>query len=740
MKTITFKRQSSRVLFRFTVSYLLMMIIPVIMAATAYTIALRSSENQVVRTNELALERAVSEIDCSLSEADTFVHSLSTLSVLDRVFSDDHDAAFLQAAISELPEFTDIYGIIQRYFIYAPDKELIIDPRNAYVNLRNYYATAFRYGNLPLEAFISDVLNSKNLPCLFPVADNTYILKNYQSMLYVQRLVLPSRKSGRVVFYLDQDALLQRLRLHFGDSIGFTGILGNDGSFLMSTDNELSEMIHADISTASGNGSFRSTQKDMLVSFHSSEHLMGKLIIAIPLQYISDQLRNVLTAMITGLGLMLAVGLALGLALFFHNRKPLAAAIETLPSPNEESRPRGLYWLEYAVRDLAESHEQLEASIQLQRMELQNAAVHRLINGGEKTEAGIESLLDYVGIHLNGDWFRAILVRTGHDEEWDETMTPNGDIRRANIRQTLSTLEPDIVFLGIQSQNICALIQVGQEEQAEDAGLYHRLYQKLLEAGETGAIISVGPKQHSLVALYRSFTIAEQQMERAPDGSWLLSESNGNEQNYHFTMHDEQRLGNLAANGNLDEINAALDHLWNENFVKRNITGFEREMLYYRIMDTAIQAAGDPELIGEERHLIARLNPDAFFSMIRQKFNQVCDSVKEKRQQSSNTLLDEITTYVRECYSDCNMCLASAAMRFGLTEKYLSAFFKEKAGINFSNYLENLRMEKATELLSSTQLTIEEISRQVGYNSAKSFSRAFYRCKGYTPSQGRGAN
>lgn len=271
----------------------------------------------------------------------------------------------------------------------------------------------------------------------------------------------------------------------------------------------------------------------------------------------------------------------------------------------------------------------------------------------------------------------------------------------------------------------------------EHPTVYQGLYRKLLEAGETDAMISVGSRKRLLGALYLSFKEADQQMERASDGCWLLINPNEGPHGYHFTTHDEQRLENLASGSGFNAVSEAIDHLWEENFVRRNATGFDREILYYRMMDAAIHASGDQDLMDAELHLIPEMSPADFFAMMRQKFRQICSDLQVKRQQSSNTLLDGILAYLNECYADCNTCLVSVALHFCLTEKYLSAFFKEKAGVNFSTYLEDLRMKKASELLSSTSMTIEEISRAVGYNSAKSFSRAFYRREGVTPSQAR---
>lgn len=64
---------------------------------------------------------------------------------------------------------------------------------------------------------------------------------------------------------------------------------------------------------------------------------------------------------------------------------------------------------------------------------------------------------------------------------------------------------------------------------------------------------------------------------------------------------------------------------------------------------------------------------------------------------------------------------------------YLSRFFKEKTGINFSDYLLKKKMETASKLLKETSYSIYEISELVGYSNDKNFSRAFKKYYGVPP-------
>ena len=64
---------------------------------------------------------------------------------------------------------------------------------------------------------------------------------------------------------------------------------------------------------------------------------------------------------------------------------------------------------------------------------------------------------------------------------------------------------------------------------------------------------------------------------------------------------------------------------------------------------------------------------------------------------------------------------------------YLSRLFKEKTGMNFSDYILKKKMEMAATLLKSTNSTIYEISEMTGYSNDKNFSRAFKKYYGVSP-------
>ena len=71
-----------------------------------------------------------------------------------------------------------------------------------------------------------------------------------------------------------------------------------------------------------------------------------------------------------------------------------------------------------------------------------------------------------------------------------------------------------------------------------------------------------------------------------------------------------------------------------------------------------------------------------------------------------------------------------------LSPSYFSRFFKRYIGTSFLEYLTEIRIEKAKELLSAN-LTIREVSERVGYLSRNRFCVNFQQFTGYTPSEYR---
>ena len=80
------------------------------------------------------------------------------------------------------------------------------------------------------------------------------------------------------------------------------------------------------------------------------------------------------------------------------------------------------------------------------------------------------------------------------------------------------------------------------------------------------------------------------------------------------------------------------------------------------------------------------------------------------------------------------MCIRDS----GYSAHYLSRVFSEAVGINFRRFVNELRLEYARELLTTTDLPVTEIAYKSGFGSIRSFNRAFGEEYHSVPKKSRG--
>lgn len=101
--------------------------------------------------------------------------------------------------------------------------------------------------------------------------------------------------------------------------------------------------------------------------------------------------------------------------------------------------------------------------------------------------------------------------------------------------------------------------------------------------------------------------------------------------------------------------------------------------------------------------------------------------------QQASAQLEALYAYINENAMDPAFYVKGVADHFNMSVSNLSHYFKNHAGVTLSDYIENLRMERATELLAQTRIPIAEIAASVGYLQPTSFMRKFKQRYGVTP-------
>lgn len=126
-------------------------------------------------------------------------------------------------------------------------------------------------------------------------------------------------------------------------------------------------------------------------------------------------------------------------------------------------------------------------------------------------------------------------------------------------------------------------------------------------------------------------------------------------------------------------------------------------------------------------------NADQLFKWLFELFTHISNAyVNKESSELERRLTEEIKEYVKENYNS-KITLQEIANHFHYNCNYLGRLFKKNEGIKFSVYLNDFRIEKAMELLTSTDSSVEEIAYKVGYNDPQYFIKVFKSKTGITP-------
>lgn len=113
------------------------------------------------------------------------------------------------------------------------------------------------------------------------------------------------------------------------------------------------------------------------------------------------------------------------------------------------------------------------------------------------------------------------------------------------------------------------------------------------------------------------------------------------------------------------------------------------------------------------------------------------DSMNKAKDPNRNTIVDKAMEYMTENYHDEALTQQKVAENVFVSAPYLSNLFKIEKGLNFGDYLLNLRMSKAMELLQKQDAKIYKVAESTGYSNPQYFSVCFKKFTGYTPGEYR---
>lgn len=204
------------------------------------------------------------------------------------------------------------------------------------------------------------------------------------------------------------------------------------------------------------------------------------------------------------------------------------------------------------------------------------------------------------------------------------------------------------------------------------------------------------------------------------------------------------RLTRLVTSGDEQGLHDALKEIMTEYIFENNLPAWLQQVLLNELQAILFRILARLELEEEEsQKYFGELEKNHRSPLIEQitntlgMYRSLCALVNEMKTKEAGKMMPAILAFLDANYGNQDLSLTMVADKFEISVPYLSSLFKASAGVNFSNYVEGVRIEKAKGLLKNTSMSVGEIAAATGYGSTNSFSRAFKRVTGDSASEYR---
>lgn len=127
---------------------------------------------------------------------------------------------------------------------------------------------------------------------------------------------------------------------------------------------------------------------------------------------------------------------------------------------------------------------------------------------------------------------------------------------------------------------------------------------------------------------------------------------------------------------------------------------------------------------------------DKLFECLTESVESTLNQIIEEKKQESIRPIRIAKQYIQQHYMN-PISLEEVSNIVGFNATYFSSLFKKESGSNFLEYLSEVRMNKAKELLKETNESVANICEKVGYSDVKHFTKSFKKNAGINPNEYR---
>lgn len=380
----------------------------------------------------------------------------------------------------------------------------------------------------------------------------------------------------------------------------------------------------------------------------------------------------------------------------------------------------------------------------------QQGLLHGVLTGNVRTDAvQVLSTEDY--LDLQKPFFAISAVNIHFLQPVPDEVEFGRELRETcdKVSSIFSTEERSIYTFRRDVKNLFLVINSNTEESLDE--LFVQIHKFLSESlGEDSCLVTMGVDdiRDDLSQLQdscqRAITAVDEMMISGRGEVYFYEQGDAEgESAYYFPKNSDLKLAKLVKEGNLEEINAFLDELYDKNMAR---SGLSIPVLRAMVDELHIATlrcvkecteANTTHIRVEKIFEVAPL--DEIFAYYKAVFQTLVETIPSKTDEadSDSSLANAILLYIDDNFRNPEMSLQHLMDQFGVSGKYISLVCKNRRGKTYLQYLQDKRIEYAMTLLRDESYPLEQVAEMCGYQNALTFRRNFKSHTGVTPSEYR---
>lgn len=403
------------------------------------------------------------------------------------------------------------------------------------------------------------------------------------------------------------------------------------------------------------------------------------------------------------------------------------------------------------LHEAVEAQNHLQEVVDSQRPIICSSYVRQLLSGTITSEEEASYIKDYLELIGDSLYYNVLYVVVYNNFEafsggiGSDYNTP--EEFNEIISHALKNFFGEPLYCFSPADRTWAILLTGDSSEENDLilkinNIILRLHDYLLDTYDIWLFAGVGKNTDSLMNVWESYQQAVEAVSYTTKNyifypyEFVKKDSNV----FYYPPEISTKLIHFITTGNTTQVLELFNLIHQENIEERSLPINLVKFLLSDIRNTLLKARfALPSSVDTDtvKLLDERFNEHLSFKLCEDLAMTLCKLFSAETEDSN--LASTIERYIIAHYKDPSLGLNKISDEFQISESYFSHMFKEKTGVNFSTYLENIRMSEAARLIKETDISLNELYIAVGYNNSNTFRRAFKKIYGVTPSSMREA-